>query len=117
LARAYRHNPQVVPTLDTASLVEAHGPSVLLSPINSGATAYKPAARGQDTFKPIADYPFEAWKKKRGREDAIVELVVNGGVPDVADHVLAVHRVVQKAATELWRRRGASSDEGPFPPA
>lgn len=62
-ARAYRDQPQTVLTVRTDTLVAAHRDRILLSPINSGSTIYKPQPRGEDTFLPIADYPFDAWKK------------------------------------------------------
>jgi hypothetical protein len=112
-ARAYRKHPQVVLTIDTAALVERHQASILLCPINSGSTIWNPVKRGADTFLPIAGYPFDEWKAKRGKADAVVELVVSGGVPDIKDFVIAVHRVEQMKPTELWRRPGSSPDDGP----
>ncbi len=112
-ARAYRDRPQTVLTVDTTSLVEAHRENVELSPLNSGATIYKPQPRGPDTFKPIVDYPFEQRRKEKGREFWVVELVVVGGVPDIKDHLIAAHRVYEGEKKELWRRKGASADEGP----
>jgi hypothetical protein len=99
--------------VDTKSLVEAHRKNVELSPLNSGATIYRPQPRGRDTFKPIANYPFEQRKKEIGREFWVVELVVRGGVPDINDHLIAAHRVYEGEKKELWRRQGASADEGP----
>jgi hypothetical protein len=112
-ARAYRDRPQTVLTVDTKSLVEAHRKNVELSPLNSGATIYKPQPRGRDTFKPIADYPFEQRRREKGCEFWVVELVVLGGVPDIKDHLIAAHRVYEGEKKELWRREGASADEGP----
>lgn len=90
--RAYRDHPQTILVLDTASLLAAHAASVELSPINSGSTVYDPAPRGRDTFRPIAEFPFEHWAKKRGsRKKAIVELTVLHAVPDLRDHVLEVY--------------------------
>jgi hypothetical protein len=102
-ARAYRDHPQTVLTIRTATLVAAHSNRTLLSPINSGSTIYKPQPRGRDTFLPIADYPFDAWKKKRSRSKGVAELAVTNGVPDIMDHVLAVHRVLNGVTQELWR--------------
>jgi hypothetical protein len=62
-AKAYRRYPQTVLTVRTATLVAAHRDRILLSPINSGSTIYKPQPRGRETFLPIAEYPFDAWKK------------------------------------------------------
>jgi hypothetical protein len=112
-ARAYRDRPQTVLTVDTKSLVEAHRKNVELSPLNSGATIYRPQPRGRDSFKPVADYPFEQRRKEKGREFWVVELVVLGGVPDIKDHLIAAHRVYEGERKELWRRKGASAGEGP----
>ncbi len=112
-ARAYRDFPQTVLTLDTESLVKAHGDKILLSPINSGSTIMKPQPRGKDTFRPIEEYPFEHWRKKRSKRKAVVELVVPGSVKDIMDHVIAVHRVLETKPTELWRRSGTDANDGP----
>lgn len=114
-ARAYRDKPQTVITLDTASLVGAHRDVITLSPINSGATIYKPVPRGRSTFMSIADFPFDDRRKvkKKALKDAVVELTVMGGVPDIEEHALAAHRVFKGVKTELWRREGSDPSEGP----
>lgn len=113
-ARAYRNQPQTVLTLRTSSLVEAHRERILLSPINSGSTIFDPQPRGHDTFLPIQDYPFDVWREKRkSKHKAVVELVVSGGVPDVIDHVLAVHRVVNGQATMIWKYACWTPDDIP----
>jgi hypothetical protein len=93
-AKAYRNKPQIVLTLDTGSLVAAHRNRIELSPINSGSTLFTPQPRGHDTFLPINDYPFEHWRKQRHLVDAVKELTVLHSVPDVARHVITVHRIV-----------------------
>ena len=100
-AKDYRSRPQIVITLRTETLVAAHRDRVLLSPINSGSTIMKPQPRGRRTFLPMGEYPFEEWRRRRGAPDAVAEFVVNGGVPDVVGHVLAVHRVVEGVADEI----------------
>jgi hypothetical protein len=52
-------------------------------------------------------------EKKRARAKAVVELAVTDGVPDIVDHVLAVHRVVNGITQELWRSATAEADDGP----
>ncbi|GLK80109.1 DUF7002 family protein [Methylopila turkensis] len=116
-AKAYRADPQVVLTIDTASLVKANEQNVLLCPYNSGSTIMNPVKRGEGTFRTVADYDYATWKKARGKQDAVVELVITGGVPDIRDHVLAVHRVHEEKAKLIWRRPGSSEDEGPYLPA
>jgi hypothetical protein len=114
-ARAYRDKPQTVITLDTASMVGAHRDGITLSPINSGATIYKPVPRGRSTFMSIADFPFDDRRKakKKALKDAVVELTVMGGVPDIEEHALAAHRVFKGVKTKLWRREGSDPSEGP----
>lgn len=112
-ARAYRDRPQTVLTVQTASVLAAHRERILLSPINSGSTIFNPQPRGHDTFRSIDDYPYEHWKKKRSRAEAVAELAVTGGVPDIMDHVLAVHRVVNGEAEKLWRSPNAVPDDRP----
>ena len=92
-AKAYRAEPQVVITLRAESLVDEHQNEILLSPINSGSTIMKPQPRGENTFLPISDYPFDEWRKKRSRKTAVAELTVSGGVTDIMDHVMTVHRI------------------------
>lgn len=112
-ARAYRGRPQTVLTVDTASLLKAHKERIELSPLNSGATIYKPQPRGRDTFLPIADYPFEEWRKKRRSGEPVVELVIRDGVPDIANHLVAAHRVHKGDQQQLWRKPGTAADDGP----
>jgi hypothetical protein len=112
-AKAYRDAPQTILTLRTDTLVEAHRDRILLSPINSGSTIMNPQPRGRDTFLPIEEYPFHTWRRKRSRATAVVELTVTGGVPDITDHVLAVHRFYKGKAQELWRSAFSTPDDGP----
>ena len=113
-ARAYRDSEQVVLTLDTAGVVGAHGDRIWLSPINSGSTLFSPQPRGMGTFRRIGDYPHAEWFSRRGGRDAVVELVVDDAVPDVADHVLAVHSVKGDAIqAEVWRSPKAGPADHP----
>ena len=92
-ARRYRNSEQDVLTVDTRSLLNAVGDQVRLSPINSGASLYNPTPRGTQTFTTIEEYDYSARRKARGRVDAIIELAVIGGVPDISDHVTVVRRM------------------------
>lgn len=112
-ARAYREQPQTVLTIDTAGLLAAHRESIWLTPINSGSTLFNPQPRGNDTFRRIADFPFKE-RSKRRKEDNVVELVVDHSVPDVAAHVLAVHRVQDdRIVEEIWRSERATATDRP----
>jgi len=112
-AKAYRDLPQTVLTIDTASLVAAHRDRIWLSPINSGSTLFNPRPRGLGTFMRVGDFPF-ADRSKRKVEDNVVELLVDHSVPDMADHVLAVHEVMnENLIGEIWR--SPASDDGDHP--
>jgi hypothetical protein len=92
-AKAYRDRAHLVLTVDTASLVGVYSPAITLAAINTGATLYDPQPRGSDTLLPIAEYPFEHWRKKRGSiGKAIAELAVDYAVPDISRHVIRVER-------------------------
>lgn len=105
-ARAYKDSTHDVICIDTAALVGRHAGDITLSPINSGATMYKPPERGSGTFLPIAEYPFEERKRARGAQDAIIELAVDDGVRDILDVAVRVER--RKAggdeAIVMWER-------------
>lgn len=83
--------------VNTASLVNAHAERIRLCPMNRLHEPY-PHTRGRDTFSTIERYPFEA-RSGRGR-DAIVELAVIGGVPDMAEHVEMVRRMMGREVLE-----------------
>ncbi|WP_395449655.1 DUF7002 family protein [Aminobacter sp. UC22_36] len=112
-AKAYREEPQTVLTIDTAALVAAHRERILLSPINSGSTIMKPQPRGNGTFMTVADYPYADRRRTRTHADALVELVVLDGVPDIRDHTIAAHRIENGQVAEIWRRDGADANDGP----
>lgn len=113
-ARAYRDVRQTVLTLDTARLVAAHRDRIWLSPINSGATLFKPQRRGNQTFQRIDTFPYNARSVTRSDPNNVVELVVDHSVPDVADFVLAVHSVQnEQILSEIWRSPDASDDDHP----
>lgn len=86
-AGAYKNQEHIVLKVCTASIVTKHHGSIELSPMNSGATRPWRHPRGSDTFLPIAEYPYEQWRKARPRGDRVVELTVIGGVPNIMDHV------------------------------
>lgn len=96
-ARAYRNEEHDVLVIDTASLVAKYQKSISLAHINTGNTFPYPANRGRDTFKSISSYP----TKSNGRtpRPEVVELVVEHGVPDIADHVIRVDRMKGRAVT------------------
>lgn len=101
-ARAYREKAQTIITIDTQKLVAYYEKKILLSPINSGSTIWRPQPRGNSTFLPISEYPFDDWKKRRPAREAIVEMAVPYSVPNIAEFVTAVHRAANGEITEIW---------------
>lgn len=91
-AKAYADFEHDVLTLDTRGLITAHANNVLLCPYNSGCTKPMPVPRDASIFKPIKDYDPLAWKTRKDW-DRIVEVCVEGGVPDVQKYVLSVDRM------------------------
>ncbi|MFZ5782440.1 MAG: DUF7002 family protein [Pseudomonadota bacterium] len=93
-ARLNRGRPREVLVFHTLALVAAHTDRVEISPINSGATIRRPARRGLATFTPLGAMTYEAWRRRRGRLDRIVEVVVRGGVPDIQRYLLDRRTVI-----------------------
>lgn len=80
-ARAYRGRAHAVLAVDTTRLLARYGQRVWLSPINSGSTLYRPAARGRGTFRRPDEHP---------PERRVAEVAVEYAVPDIRDLVLSV---------------------------
>jgi hypothetical protein len=80
-AQAYRAKRQLVLTVDTRPLVEAHGTRILLTHMNTGTTRPFAFKRGRETFCTIENYPF----RQRRR---VVELTVTREVRDIRKYVL-----------------------------
>lgn len=96
-ARAYRGKVQTILTIDTESFLSKYADLVLLSPINSGSTIFKPQPRGLTTFLSISDFPFEYWEQKRkSAKKAVAEFTIPYSVPDIADFVTRVVHVKDK---------------------
>jgi hypothetical protein len=89
-ARDYRNLEHDVLTLNSAELIQAYADKIWLCHMNSGNTWPIPHRRGTEVFRRIADYPVKA----SGRPaKAVVELVVDYAVPNIADYVLEVRRM------------------------
>lgn len=84
-ARAYRAQPHCVIVVDTAEFVRRYHDNIVLCPINSGSTIFKPQPRGRNTFLPISSYPFQYWSDRRGELNAVVELAVDYAVRDASE--------------------------------
>lgn len=89
-ASAYEALRQTLIVVDSAKLLSRHAERVTLCPINSGATRPFAWPRGKDSFLSIEEYPFEEFRKKRGRKNAVAEFSVDYSVPDICDFVISV---------------------------
>ena len=92
-AARYRGHAQTVLHIDTRELLAAH-PEAELAALNTGSVHVpNMPTRGKDTFLPVADYPYDTWRKRRGAAgDAVVEITVPYAVPHVLDYVLRVEQ-------------------------
>lgn len=99
-AKAYRNQEHDVIEVDSRSLIETHRESIWLCPINSGCTKPMPRARDESVFARIDDYPYSHWRKKRSKQERVVELAVDHGVPDIRGHV---RRVIVKKGRQVIR--------------
>lgn len=89
-ARAYRNEEHDVLKLRSEPLIRAYRERILLCHMNSGNTFPMPHARGRGTFAPIENFPVAS----NGRPlKPVVELVVEYGVPDIAQYVISVDRM------------------------
>lgn len=97
-ARAYRELEHDVLTIDTARLMARYAEQTMLCRMNSGNTFPMPHKRGMEAFKRIVDYPV---KPRTGTPDpAVVEVLVDYSIPDIADYVVAVTRMRGRAVIE-----------------
>lgn len=92
-ARAYRDSEHDVLEVTSAPIVKRYSERIRLAPINTGCTKPFPHPRGTRTFLSVGDYPWTDWVKKRGVEDAVVEVAFEGGLPDVGQSVRRVVRM------------------------
>jgi len=90
-ARAYRSQRHTILEIDTAALLADCGSRVMLAPINTGSTIFRPQERGSNTFLPVSRYPYDAWRQKRhGPRNAVVELAVRDSAPKIRASVIRV---------------------------
>ena len=111
--------PRDMIVVSTESLIEAHRSKIELSAVHScldfpGRRVppnYPLPGRPHDAlFCPIADYPYGTWRKLHGRIEAVRELAVMGGVPDISRHVIDVVQMavgveVKQCPWWVWGQR------------
>lgn len=103
-ARAYQLQRKTVLYVRTAELLRRYADRVLLAAMNTGCTKPWPHPRGINTFRPMAEYPYCEYRKKKGPE-AVVELAVEGKVPDIRDLVERVEIVSPDGSVEVLVER------------
>jgi len=92
-AREYRNKPHTVLTLETLPIARDYTSTITLSPMNSGNTLPIAHPRGTATFSKMKDYPFRE-RLKRGLQYTVVELAIEGGVPNVVKYATRVETMV-----------------------
>ena len=86
-AREYCSRSHVVLVLDTLRLATELAQNITLAPMNTGNTQPFAHPRSLATFSPMASYPFEE-RKHRGLYYMVVELAVEGSVPNIMKYVI-----------------------------
>ena len=89
-ARDYRNLEHDVLTLNSAALIPAYAEKIWLCHMNSGNTWPIPHRRGTEVFRRIEDYPV---RPSGSPAKAVVELVVDYAVPNIAEYVVEVRRM------------------------
>ena len=92
-AKAYRDSEHEVLVLDSRELIGAYSENIWMCPINSGCTKPMPTPRSFKTFSRIGDYPYQYWRRRRGRGERVVELSIDNSVPNVSSFVKRVYVV------------------------
>lgn len=86
-AREYCSQTHVVLILDTLRLATDFQQRITLAPMNTGNTRPFAHERSLSTFSRMPDYPFEE-RLRRGPYYRVVELAVEGGVPNIMDYIV-----------------------------
>jgi hypothetical protein len=86
-AREYCSQTHVVLVLDTLRLATDLQQSITLAPMNTGNTRPFAHERSLQTFRRMAEYPFEE-RLHRGLYYTAVELAVEIGVPNIMDYLI-----------------------------
>ncbi|MEU4242362.1 hypothetical protein [Actinoplanes sp. NPDC026619] len=81
--------------LSTRQLIELFG---------LDATQKNQPMRGHRSWLPIADYPYDEYRRRHGRDGALVEVTVLEAVPDILDLTGRIEGAVEGARPA--RRRG-----------
>ena len=95
---------QAVLTFDSAALLARYGDDLRLSPLNSGCTR-PPQPRGGETFRTLADYPFDDIRSRRGPTKSIAEVTVLRRVDSVESLASRIQIYgVNGTRTTVWAR-------------
>lgn len=89
--REYRNKEHVVLTVRTEPLVRKYADKITLTAMNTGSTSPIAHSRGLSSFSPLSEYPYEQRRRLKDYS-AVVELVVDNGVPDLLRYIAKVER-------------------------
>lgn len=107
-AKLYRDLPQTVIEFDTRAVVEAFGHVAELAPYNTGSMHVPTAPiRSAAVFKPISEYPYDFWEKKRRHSstEPVSEFTLPYSMPQAEEFVLKAQTWVGGASTETLYER------------
>lgn len=93
-AKEYAGKLHTVLQIDTAGLVGRYANRIELAHMNTGNTRPYPHPRGLSTFRTMADYPYES-RQHLPDNNAVVELTVPSGVPDLHEFVIRVEHAAE----------------------
>jgi hypothetical protein len=96
-AREYAGHKHLVLTVETLPLVQDCKDNITLTPMNTGNTQPIAHERGLETFSKMQDYPFQE-RLKRGPYYTVVEVAVEGGVPNITEYVVKAEHAVYKGS-------------------
>lgn len=89
--REYRNKEHVVLAVRTEPLVRKYVDKITLTAMNTGSTSPIAHPRGLASFAPLPEYPYEQ-RRRLSDYSAVVELVVDDGVPDLLKYIIRVER-------------------------
>lgn len=118
---AYASRPQIVLSVDAATMLTKYHDTASVTPINVGNARRRPAPRNMSTFVPYAHWVADGWthesitgRPARKSGHFPVELTVDDVVPDVLKYVLAVTELAPgepflQCSVPYWRSERTGS--------
>ena len=89
-ARAYKGKEHDIIVIDSLKLLHPYAEKAWLCHLNSGCTTPYAHPRDRTAFKRLSEYPLEERRKKYGIANAVAEIAIDDGVPDIKEAVIKV---------------------------